>query len=330
MKPINWDELFRKHAAQLKGVCRRYVGDPAIAEDLVQETFMTAIDKIATFRGNGSLEGWIRKIAVNKALLYLRESKLVNVPAETLMNTFEQETEMENQASKTRYAIEKASFSADELLTVIDALPMHHKVVFNMYVLDGFSHKQIATTMNISTGTSKSHLARARKKAQELLYAKATEQQPVEARNRSAWWLLLFFQQRNIDTIFRKDLGQYELPAQTPTSTFPQRTTLTLNWTATSAGKVALSVSTISMFAAGSYLAVQLLGKPMDTAAKQPPFELNCTPAQIIATPPDTFKLKVEKPTKALVPAKAKKEKVIVKKTIVVRDTIRLEKSTSK
>ncbi len=328
MKLINWDDLFRKHAAQLKGVCRRYVGDPTLADDLVQETFITAIAKIDTFRGNGSLEGWMRKIAVNKALLYLREAKVANVPIEAVTNTFEEDTEVENQSNKTRYAIERASFSTDELLSVIDALPLHHKVVFNMYVLDGFNHNQIAQQMSISAGTSKSHLARARKKAQELLYAKAMGQQPAGPRRRYAW-LLFLFQPNYIDRIFLKGLGRFGLPVQTPNSTFPPGSSLTLKWSATIAGKAALYVSSISMVAAGGYLAVRLLKKPVATAVEKPPIERICAPAQVIATPTDSLKLKVEGQTRAEMPIKAEKEKVIVKKIIVVRDTIRLEKPAS-
>jgi len=329
LKPINWDELFRRNAAQLKGLCRRYVGDPAVADDLVQETFITAIDKIETYRGSGSLDGWIRKIAVNKALLYLREAKPANVPVDTLTNTIEQESEMENLAGKTRYAIENASFSTDELLSVIDALPLHHKIVFNMYVIDGFSHSQIAQQMSISAGTSKSHLARARKKAQELLYAKASGKQPAETRRRSAL-LLLLFQPNYIDRIFRKGLGQFGLPLQTPNITFPPGTTLTLKWTATIAGKAALCGSAISIVAAGGFFAVQLAQQPSAGGVEPVQAEEVFTSAPVVKPVPDSLIIAAHEVQKPQAPAKVEKEKVIIRKTIVIRDTVRLERPASK
>lgn len=326
MKEINWDELFRRNAAQLKGLCRRYTGSESIADDLVQETFLTAIDKISTYKGFGSLDGWIRKIAVNKALLYLRE-KQINVPLDAVQQPIMQETEMELPTENRRLAIERASFTTDELLMVIDALPVHHKAVFNLYVLDGFSHQQIGRMMNISSGTSKSHLARARKKAQELLYERAVKNHPSGERRHWAW-LLLLFRPNYIDSIFKKGLGNFGIPVRTPKFTVPSPTTLPISWTSTLAGKAVLIGGTAASVALGGYVVNQLAQSPQpDDNIK---VEVTCPPAPTTLVPSDTLAITASEITPVETNTAPKKGKVVVKKTIVVRDTVRLEKPVTK
>jgi RNA polymerase sigma factor (sigma-70 family) len=326
LKPINWDELFRRNAAQLKGLCRRYTGSEATADDLVQETFITAIDKIATYKGFGSLDGWIRKIAVNKALLYLRE-KQINVPLDAVQQPIMQETEMELPTENRRFAIERASFTTDELLMVVDALPVHHKAVFNLYVLDGYSHQQIGKMMNISAGTSKSHLARARKKAQELLYEKAVQNQPSGERRRWAW-LLFLLRPHYIDSIFKKGLGNFGIPVRAPNFTVPSPTTLTIKWTSTLAGKAVLIGGTAASIALGGYVVTQMAQSPQpDDNVK---VEVTCLPVPTALVPADTLAVTASETTPIETNATRKKENVIVKKTIVVHDTIRLEKPVAK
>lgn len=328
MKQINWDELFRKNAAQLKGICRRYVGDVDVAEDLVQETFITAIDKVSGYKATGSIEGWIRKIAINKALLYIREKQLNCLPVDVLANQVEQETEMENTKNTIRFAIEKASFNSDELLSVIDCLPVNHKVVFNLYVLDGYSHNQIAEMMSISPNTSKSNLARARKKAQELLYQKAIQKQPSENYRRSVL-LLLLFQSNYIDNLFRKELKGFQLGTNPPGVGVSSAPATTIKWGATLAGKITTYGILTASIAAGYFL-YNSFGKsvlsspntepagivvPADSAELIPDASLNIETQKLIET--NTIKPK-------------KKEPVIIRKTIVKHDTVRLEKPSSK
>lgn len=214
MESINWDELYIANASKLKGVCRRYVGDASIAEDLVQETFITAMDKIHTFKSMGAVEGWIRKIAVNKALLFLRERRS-DIPFDDwdkVLSKKDEETVMGQRRSKIRAVIERASFSSTKLLSILDRLPEHHKTVFNLYVLDGYSHKQIAGMLNISTGTSKSHLSRARKKARNLLYEEAQSSE-TSLKKRDSLSGILFWV-HPVDLIFKDGLQNYKLDVQ--------------------------------------------------------------------------------------------------------------------
>lgn len=169
----NWDVIYKNNASKLLGVCRRYIKDEQLAEDLMHNAFITAINKISSYSGVGAFEGWLRKIVVNTVLLYLRDSKKMqfsdNEPLEN-----QSDTEAESDAEQTqKRVIEEAGFSQQELLEIVDELPVHHKTVFNLYVIDGYTHNEIGEMLKISGGTSKSHLARARKKIQQLLFEKA-------------------------------------------------------------------------------------------------------------------------------------------------------------
>ena len=162
-----WDVAYRNNAPILLGVLRRYVKETDVVQDLLHEVFITAINKHDSYAGKGCFEAWLHRIAVNTALMYLRNEKNRQIPEEAVLTTTDDD---EADKDDARTAIEAAGFSSEDLLSVIDRLPIHHKLVFNMYVMDDFSHKQIAEELNISSGTSKSHLARARKKIQQLLY----------------------------------------------------------------------------------------------------------------------------------------------------------------
>jgi RNA polymerase sigma factor (sigma-70 family) len=169
----NWDVIYKNNASKLLGVCRRYVRDEQLAEDLMHNAFITAINKINTYSGKGVFEGWLRKIVVNTVLLYLRDSKKMQFSEnEPLENQVEVTLESDVEETQKK-VIEEAGFSQQELLEVVDQLPLHHKTVFNLYVIDGYTHNEIGELLKISGGTSKSHLARARKKIQQLLFEKA-------------------------------------------------------------------------------------------------------------------------------------------------------------
>lgn len=169
----NWDVIYKNNASKLLGVCRRYVKDEQLAEDLLHNAFITAMNKINTYSGKGVFEGWLRKIVVNTVLLYLRDSKKMQFSEnEPLENQVEVTLESDVEETQKK-VIEEAGFSQQELLEVVDQLPLHHKTVFNLYVIDGYTHNEIGEMLKISGGTSKSHLARARKKIQQLLFEKA-------------------------------------------------------------------------------------------------------------------------------------------------------------
>lgn len=208
MQQLSWENLYYAEAPKLLGLCRRYVPDVAVAEDLMHDAFLTALQKQADFAGRGEPAAWLRAIAVNTALQYLRREKrlqqlLATAPAEEL------DLELPDEATDLRSVVLTADFSEADLLAVIDCLPEHHRVVFNLYVLDGFSHQQIADTLGISAGTSKSHLARARKKIQHLLWLKAQE---MRKKQRRAVLLPLLPESSDaVDDLFRQRLQGHSI-----------------------------------------------------------------------------------------------------------------------
>ena len=162
--PKSFGETIYKHnIAKMIGVCYRYTYHRQTAEDLAHDAFLVAIAKSSSFENKGSFEAWLRRIVVNVALQYLREQKKQKCHEDSLTyDTTSSEAQDENQSN------EETSFSEAELLETIGRLPDHHKLVFNLYVIHNFTHAQIGAELGISEGTSKSHLARARKTSEDL------------------------------------------------------------------------------------------------------------------------------------------------------------------
>lgn len=145
------EKLYRHFAPKMFGVCLRYSKDNTEAEDTLQEGFIKVFTKIKSFRYQGSFEGWMRRIMVNVALEKYRKQKLM-YPVED-MSVYEKRHLSEDVLD---------SISVKELIAVIQELTPRYRMVFNLYVIEGFSHDEISKEMNISVGTSKSNLARAR------------------------------------------------------------------------------------------------------------------------------------------------------------------------
>lgn len=145
------EKLYRMFAPKMFGVCLRYAKDRTEAEDNLQDGFIKVFENIHKFRHEGSFEGWIRRIMVNVSLGKYRKQYLL-YPVEDIGKI--------EPAPVPDEII--AKLGADELLGLIQQLPPRYRMVFNLYVLDGLNHQQISEAMNISVGTSKSNLARAR------------------------------------------------------------------------------------------------------------------------------------------------------------------------
>ncbi len=128
------------------------------AEDVLVTAFNKILTKIDQYKGNGSFEGWIRRIVVNEALTYLRKNRSMYV-----------ETELEAADREPNYQNISNQLEAEDLLSMIQELPTGYRIVFNLYAIDGFKHKEIAAQLNISENTSKSQLSRARVFLQKLL-----------------------------------------------------------------------------------------------------------------------------------------------------------------
>lgn len=143
------EELYRIYAAKLFGLCLKYSGNRQQAEDNLQDGFVTIFEKIDQFKDQGSFEGWMKRILVNTALQKHREQKVYGITNE-------------DQLPEEDIEIETEELSVDYLLECVQSLPDRYRQVFNMYVMDGYSHKEISRMLKISEGTSKSNLARAR------------------------------------------------------------------------------------------------------------------------------------------------------------------------
>ncbi len=143
------EELYRLYAQRLFGVCLKYSTNYQQAEDNLQDGFITIFKKISQYQDKGSFEGWMKRIIINTALQKYRKEKYLDIINEDLLE--EQEIE-----------IDEEDLPVDFLLKLIQELPPRYREVFNLYVLDGYSHKEISALLNISQGSSKSNLARAR------------------------------------------------------------------------------------------------------------------------------------------------------------------------
>ena len=144
--------LYEGYSPKMLSVCMRYMGGRARAEDVMHDGFITVFEKIGSYNGMGSFEGWMRRIFVNMALMSLRKVDVLKFSDE--LNSAEREYSTESSAL--------SSISSRELMRLIASMPAGFRVVFNMYAIEGFSHQEIAKELNISEGGSRSQLSRAR------------------------------------------------------------------------------------------------------------------------------------------------------------------------
>ena len=143
-------ELYNKYSRILFGICLRYSPNYAEAEDNLQDAFHTIFKKVEQYKGKGSFEGWIKRVTVNTVLQKYRKQRSFEIVSE------------EQVADEADLDIDSEEIPLDYLLKIIQELPDRYRLVFSMYVMDGYQHKEIAELLGISDGTSKSNLARAR------------------------------------------------------------------------------------------------------------------------------------------------------------------------
>lgn len=148
--------LYAHFAPRMFGVCRRYLRDEMDAEDALINAMYKIFDKIDSYSGSGSFEGWIRRIVINECLMMLRKLNL-NLSVEVKEGDASVSENIEHQLAE------------EEILTLLDRLPPGYRTVFNLFAIEGFEHHEIAQMLGVSINTSKSQLIKARKKLQELL-----------------------------------------------------------------------------------------------------------------------------------------------------------------
>ncbi|MFB9110440.1 RNA polymerase sigma factor [Flavobacterium gyeonganense] len=146
-------QIYSKYSSRMLSVCRQYIKDNQLAEDVMITAFMKVFTNLKNFEHKGSFEGWIRRIMVNECISYLRVQKKVKF-AEDEFFTEESFNEIDSQ------------FTVEQIQFLIDALPDGYKMVFNLYAIEGYKHNEIAKMLGINEGTSKSQLSHARKMLQ--------------------------------------------------------------------------------------------------------------------------------------------------------------------
>ncbi len=159
-------EIYQLFAGKLFSICLKYSKNKQEAQDNFQDGFVTIFNKIDTYNFKGSFEGWLKRVMINTILLKYRKKSVLNIVTEEIPDEVVVE-------------VDDDEISLDFLLDLIKELPERYRMVFNLYVLDGFSHKEIAKMLKIAEGTSKSNLARARMILKRRLEEHQEQQQSI-------------------------------------------------------------------------------------------------------------------------------------------------------
>ena len=146
--PKAQEQLYKLFAKKFFGVCLKYSRNYDDAQDNLQDGFIIIFKKIEQFSGKGSFEGWAKRILINNALLRFKDIRFLEI--------------LDDNIADVELEIDDETISLDYLLQIIQELPDQYRIVFSLYVLDGYSHKEISEMLHISTGTTKSNLFRAR------------------------------------------------------------------------------------------------------------------------------------------------------------------------
>lgn len=154
--------LYRQYASTLYGICLKYSRNKTEAEDNLHDSFITIYEKIGQYRSTGSFEGWLKRITINTVLQKYRREEYLSVVNENIPDEVTVESNY-------------ADIGLQSLLGYIQELPNKYRTTFNLYVLDGYSHKEISQMLGTTVGTSKSNLARARLLLKEKIESKFSQ-----------------------------------------------------------------------------------------------------------------------------------------------------------
>lgn len=158
-KRNSFNMLYQRYASAMLGICYRYCKTRAEAEDVLQEGFIKVFQKIKTYEGRGSFEGWLRRIMVNTAINHFKANS---------KHYYHEDIDMDNNINLKSddeilpFQIENG-INKDQIIKLIQELPAGYQMVFNLYVIDGLTHQEIAEELKFSINTSKSQLSKARK-----------------------------------------------------------------------------------------------------------------------------------------------------------------------
>ena len=199
-----WSKKYRQNIGKMIGLCHRYVTDPSLAEDLAHEAFLLAIEKSGSFRGIGSFDRWMMRITTNTVLQHLRKKQCF-VQMDDI-STADLEAVPEDEEELGRY-----DFTRSEILDAIAALPVVQRTVFNLFVFENYSHREIAETLSVAERTSKRHLALARQQLQRLLISKKHKQIKLMIP-----FFLIFKRGYAVDDVCRRNLRDYTVEPAVP------------------------------------------------------------------------------------------------------------------
>ena len=152
------EELYRILSPKMYAVCLQYASDADEASDFLQEGFIRVFTRIKSYRGEGSFEGWVRRIIVNTALQFIRKKRQLYVVNEEITE------DAGYQMPHIHYELE-----AEDLLRMIKELPVNQRIIFNLYAIEGYNHAEIESMTGMPENTSKSHLHRARTALKKML-----------------------------------------------------------------------------------------------------------------------------------------------------------------
>jgi len=165
------EELYRRFSPRMYAVCLRYASSSEEAEDILQEGFIKIFKKLTSYRGDGSFEGWIRRIFVNTAIEHFRRRRYLQPVTEKEENTIE-----------GKFLSVLDELAEKDILELIRQLSPGYRTVFNMYVVEGYTHKEIGDILGISEGTSKSQLSRAKVILQDMVKKHIEQQNEIKAK----------------------------------------------------------------------------------------------------------------------------------------------------
>ena len=149
--------LYDMYRGLLFGICRRYISQPENAEDVFIEGFYKIFAKIGSFKNEGSFEGWMKRLMVNECLMYIRKNKKSHMTVE--LGDLQIDSEDLSALDQLQTA---------DILKMVNQLPLGYRTVFNLYVVEGYKHREIAEQLGISINTSKSQLILAKKKLRAI------------------------------------------------------------------------------------------------------------------------------------------------------------------
>ncbi|WP_162342158.1 RNA polymerase sigma factor [Cyclobacterium salsum] len=144
-------QLYEHYSGSFLSICMRYVKNRELAQDVLVEGFMKIFESLSQFKGEGSFEGWMKRVIVTQALLTLRKNKKLAM-----------EVNLDEPDQGFSIAPDLNTLEVEDLLQLVAALPVGYRTVFNLYAIEGYSHREICEMLDISENTSKSQLSRAR------------------------------------------------------------------------------------------------------------------------------------------------------------------------